>query len=279
MSGRRRREVFWGATVAGRERAPAAAAPERSGAAPAGRGAGVAGRAARGAGRHRRRGFAPVSVPGDGVAPAAGARGAGVVGGVPVAGGVEVAPSTAWASPGLASGSSPSLPGWSPSPWPGVAPGAAGAPVATACGCCPDAAAAPAAPAAVPAPTAVAGAAPAWPLAAPGLAPACAAAVCGWPGLALHGRRGRGPAGGLAHALLELGGALGRTAGPFAEALDLARLGEVQERQHGQAEHGSRARVAAIVLDEVEELIHGGSRSASLGGRPYGRRLAEIREL
>ena len=44
-------------------------------------------------------------------------------------------------------------------------------------------------------------------------------------------------------ALRELGGALGLAAGPLAQALDLARLGEVQQRQDGQPER-SHARPA-----------------------------------
>ena len=57
---------------------------------------------------------------------------------------------------------------------------------------------------------------------------------------------------------LELGGALGRAAGPFAQALDLARLREVEQRQHGEPEDGREPGVGAVLLD--------------LAARPRGRR-------
>jgi hypothetical protein len=43
----------------------------------------------------------------------------------------------------------------------------------------------------------------------------------------VHWRRGRG-----ARPLLEIGGTLRRAAGPFAQTLELAGLGEEQQRQH-----------------------------------------------
>ena len=51
------------------------------------------------------------------------------------------------------------------------------------------------------------------------------------------------------HARLELGGALGRAAGPFAQALDLARLREVQQRQDAEPEDRRDAGVGAVLLD------------------------------
>ena len=44
--------------------------------------------------------------------------------------------------------------------------------------------------------------------------------------------------------VLQLGGALGRAARPLAQALDLARLGEVEQGEHGEAEHRREAGVA-----------------------------------
>ena len=52
------------------------------------------------------------------------------------------------------------------------------------------------------------------------------------------GARGRA----RAHALLELGGALGGAAGPLAQALELARLGEDEQRQHRDPERARRRR-------------------------------------
>ena len=57
------------------------------------------------------------------------------------------------------------------------------------------------------------------------------------------------PGGLLGDALLELLVALGRAAGPFAQALDLARLREVQQRQHREAGDRGEARVGADLLD------------------------------
>ena len=83
-----------------------------------------------------------------------------------------------------------------------------------------------------------------------------AAAVCGLAGWFT----GRGHLDGLRddaalrvglHALGELGVALGRAAGPFAQALDLARLREVQHRQHAEADHGGDAQVRAEAFDLV----------------------------
>jgi hypothetical protein len=63
---------------------------------------------------------------------------------------------------------------------------------------------------------------------------------------------GRGAALGVGlHARLELGRALGRAARPGAQALDLARLREVQKRQDTQAENGRDASVRAVLLDLV----------------------------
>ena len=52
-------------------------------------------------------------------------------------------------------------------------------------------------------------------------------------------------------ARLELGGALGRAAGPLAQALDLARLREVQQRQDAEPEDRGDARVGPVLLDLV----------------------------
>ena len=60
---------------------------------------------------------------------------------------------------------------------------------------------------------------------------------------------------------LQLGGALGRAARPFAQALDLARLREVEQREHGEAEHGGEARVGAVLLDLVLRPRRPGSRA------------------
>ena len=63
-------------------------------------------------------------------------------------------------------------------------------------------------------------------------------------GLACLGRPPAGDRGGGLRddALLELLRALGRAARPFAQALELARLREVQKGEHGQAEEGGDAR-------------------------------------
>src|SRR4051794_6721124 len=55
------------------------------------------------------------------------------------------------------------------------------------------------------------------------------------------------------HALLLLGGALGRAARPFAQTLDLASLREVEQRQHGEPQHGCEARVRPVLLDLVRD--------------------------
>ena len=77
--------------------------------------------------------------------------------------------------------------------------------------------------------------------------PPFAAAV---PGI---GRRAARDGGGrLRHdALLELARTLRRTARPFAQALQLAGLREVQQREHGQAEEGGDADIGAVLLDLV----------------------------
>ena len=53
------------------------------------------------------------------------------------------------------------------------------------------------------------------------------------------------------HALGELGGPLGLAAGPLAQALDLTRLGEIQQRHDAQADDRRVAGVGADLLDEV----------------------------
>jgi hypothetical protein len=50
-------------------------------------------------------------------------------------------------------------------------------------------------------------------------------------------------------ALLELRGALRCPPGPFAQALHVARLREVERRQDREAEHGGEARVGTDLLD------------------------------
>ena len=54
-------------------------------------------------------------------------------------------------------------------------------------------------------------------------------------------------------ALLELDRALGRATGPFAQALDLARLGEVEHRQDPEPEDRREAGVRADLLEETAE--------------------------
>jgi hypothetical protein len=44
---------------------------------------------------------------------------------------------------------------------------------------------------------------------------------------------------------------LGRTAGPFAQALDVARLGEVERRKDGQPDHRGKARVGPDLLNDL----------------------------
>ena len=57
---------------------------------------------------------------------------------------------------------------------------------------------------------------------------------------------------GLGHdARLDLLRALGRAARPIAQALELARLGEVEHCQHGQAEERGEPDVGAVLLDLV----------------------------
>ena len=81
--------------------------------------------------------------------------------------------------------------------------------------------------------------------------PACwAAGVAGAVGRGA-GRRGRRHAAlGIGRdARLELGGALGRAARPFAQALDLTRLREVEQRQDAEPEDRGDARVGSVLLD------------------------------
>ena len=52
---------------------------------------------------------------------------------------------------------------------------------------------------------------------------------------------------------LDLAGALGRTAGPIAQALELARLGEVEDGQDGEAEKRGKPDVGAVLLDLMLE--------------------------
>jgi hypothetical protein len=47
------------------------------------------------------------------------------------------------------------------------------------------------------------------------------------------------------------GSAIGRTPGPFAQALDVARLGEVERRQDGQPDHRGKARVGPDLLNDL----------------------------
>jgi hypothetical protein len=63
----------------------------------------------------------------------------------------------------------------------------------------------------------------------------------------LHAYRGG------ADPLLEIGRALGGAAGPLAQALELARLREGQQRQRGDADHGHEGSECADLGDCVRE--------------------------
>ena len=102
--------------------------------------------------------------------------------------------------------------------------------------------------------------------------PLVAGAVC--TGAAIGCGSGTGVAtdlfGVLLHGLLELGGALGRAARPFAQAFDFARLGEVQQCENGQTEKRGDPDVGAVLVDLVLERKreqHHGAEQESLGGR------------
>jgi hypothetical protein len=87
--------------------------------------------------------------------------------------------------------------------------------------------------------------------------------------LGLHAARGLGL---RDDALLRLARALGRAAGPFAQALQFAGLREVEDREHGQAEERHDTDVGAVLLDPIrqrerEEQDHA-AKSRSLGGVP-----------
>ena len=58
--------------------------------------------------------------------------------------------------------------------------------------------------------------------------------------------------------------ALGRAAGPLAQALHVPRLREVEDGQHGQAEHGRQACVGADLLDDLRQ----GPKDRRPGGVP-----------
>ena len=160
-------------------------------------------------------------------------------------------------------------------------PGCAGWP-GCAAGCCPGVAGGPGPAAAGRGSRRLRGglAAPGVAAAAAGFAAAAAAAAAG------GGRRGGALLGLGRHARLQVGVALGSAARPLAQALDLARLGEVQECQHGEPEHAGKAGVGAVVLDPVADVQcseDGGGVSRhgrrSLGGIPEGRRLARRRQV
>ena len=86
----------------------------------------------------------------------------------------------------------------------------------------------------------------------------------GGPGAGSYGGRGRANRrrrtlrghdrallGGGDRALLQLGRALGRATRPLTQALDLARLGEIEQGQHGKPEDRREAGVGAVLVDLV----------------------------
>ena len=103
--------------------------------------------------------------------------------------------------------------------------------------------------------------------AAPSRSPPAGRRVCGPQRLGHHAplglRRGgpRGLGGLRGDALLELLRALGRSARPLAQALDLSRLGEVEQRQDRKGRDRGEACVGSVLLDlarqrEGEDLQH-----------------------
>jgi hypothetical protein len=66
--------------------------------------------------------------------------------------------------------------------------------------------------------------------------------------LLLGARRGLG-----ADPLLEIGGALGRAASPLAQPLDLARLGERQQREHRYSEESDKCRDGSDLRERARQ--------------------------